>query len=126
LILIEETLRVQDSFNLKVKKMKKITFIILLFFVLFINAQEVQDSIKNVSSNTKYQDFGVSYYGKKTAVFASSRKIKSIWKRVWLVNKQPFLELYKGEIREDGDISDIMNFSKELNTKFHESNVTFT
>ena len=40
-----------NSFNLKVRKMKKITFIILLFFVLFINAQEVQDSIKIEKKN---------------------------------------------------------------------------
>jgi outer membrane protein OmpA-like peptidoglycan-associated protein len=106
--------------------MKKITFIILLFFVLVLNAQEESNSIKNVSSNTKYQDFGVSYFGINTAVFASSRKSTLIRKRVWLVNKQPFLELYKGDLSEDGDITNVKNFSKVLNTKFHESNVTFT
>ncbi|PHQ57410.1 MAG: flagellar motor protein MotB [Lutibacter sp.] len=106
--------------------MKKITFIVLLFFVLVLNAQEESNSIKNVSSNTKYQDFGVSYFGKNKAVFASSRKGTLIRKRVWTVNKQPFLELYKGDLDEDGDITNVKNFSKVLNTKFHESNVTFT
>lgn len=67
--------------------MKKI---ILVFCVSLINAQEASYSIKNVSSNTKYQDFGVSYYGENIAVFASSRKDKSIRKRKWLINNQPF------------------------------------
>ncbi|NOR28617.1 MAG: OmpA family protein [Lutibacter sp.] len=105
--------------------MKKITLILLLFSVSIL-AQEASYKIKNVSSNTKYQDFGVSYYGENTAVFASSRKDKSIRKRVWLINNQPFLELYKGSIGETGDITGVKRFSKVLNTKFHESNVTFT
>lgn len=106
--------------------MKKITLILLLFCVSFMNAQEENYSIENVSSNTKYQDFGVSYFGENTAVFASSRKDKSIRKRVWLINNQPFLELYKGSIDASGDITDVKRFSKELNTKFHESNAIFT
>ena len=106
--------------------MKKITLIILLFCASVINAQETNYSIKNVSSNTKYQDFGVSYFGENTAVFASTRKDKSIRKRKWLINNQPFLELYKGSIGEDGDITNVKRFSKFLNSKFHESNVAFT
>jgi len=106
--------------------MKKITLIILLFCITIINAQEASYSIKNVSSNTKYQDFGVSYYGENIAVFASSRKDKSIRKRKWLINNQPFLELYKGIIGKDGDITNVKRFSKVLNSKFHESNVSFT
>ncbi len=106
--------------------MKRITLIVLLFCVAFANAQEKSYSIKNISSNTKYQDFGVSYYGENTAVFSSSRKDKSIRKRVWIINKQPFLELYKGSIGEAGDITSVSHFSKVLNTRYHESNVTFT
>jgi len=106
--------------------MKKITFILLLFCVSFINAQEENYSIQNVSSNTEYQDFGVNYYGQNTAVFASARKDKSIRKRVWIINNQPFLELYKGAVESNGDITNVERFSKELNTKFHESNVIFT
>jgi len=94
--------------------------------VSFLKAQESNYSIKNVSSNTKYSDFGVSYYGESEAVFASSRKNKSIRKRVWLVNHQPFLELYKGTISENGDIKDVKHFSKKLNSKFHDADVSFT
>ena len=75
--------------------MKKITFIILLFCIGYINAQDVNYRIKNISENTKLADFGVTYYGANEAVFASSRKDKSIRNRKWL-NKQPYLELFKG------------------------------
>ncbi|MBL4939541.1 MAG: hypothetical protein JKY16_04570, partial [Lutibacter sp.] len=70
--------------------MKKITFIVLLFCLLGLRAQEEENSIKNVSSNTKYQDFGVSYFGENKAVFSSSRKGTLFGNRIWNVNKQPF------------------------------------
>ena len=106
--------------------MKKITLIILLFFAAVTNAQESNFSIKNISENTKYSDYGVTYFGKNSAVFASSRKDKSIRKRVWYLNKQPYLELYTGTLGNDGEINDVERFSDEINTKYHESNVAFT
>ncbi|WP_111706918.1 OmpA family protein [Lutibacter citreus] len=106
--------------------MKKITLIILLFCASFMNAQEVNYSIKNISENTKLSDFGVTYFGKNEAVFASSRKDKSIRKRKWYLNKQPYLELFKGTLTTDGEIKDIESFSETINTKYHESNVAFT
>jgi len=107
--------------------MKKIiTFIVALFCLTFTNAQNKNYSIKNISTNTKYQDFGVAFYGDSTAVFASSRKSKSIRNRVWSINQQPFLTLFKGTIDGEGNIVDVELFSKNLNSKYHESNVAFT
>ncbi|UMB52880.1 OmpA family protein [Lutibacter sp. A64] len=106
--------------------MKKITLLILLFCAGFINAQEVSYSIKNISENTKLADFGVTYYGENEAVFASSRKDKSIRKRNWYYNHQPYLELFKGTIGEEGELIDVERFSEVINTKYHESNVAFT
>lgn len=106
--------------------MKKITLIILLFWASFLNAQNVNYSIKNISENTKLSDFGVTYYGENEAVFASSRKDKSIRSRKWYLNKQPYLELFKGTLSSDGEINNIERFSETINTKYHESNVTFT
>jgi len=105
--------------------MKKITFIILLFCIGYINAQDVNYRIKNISENTKLADFGVTYYGANEAVFASSRKDKSIRNRKWL-NKQPYLELFKGTLSTNGEINNVERFSETINTKYHESNVTFT
>jgi outer membrane protein OmpA-like peptidoglycan-associated protein len=106
--------------------MKKITLIVLLFFGIHTIAQEENFSIKNISENTKYSDYGVTYYGANEAVFASSRKDKSIRKRVWYLNKQPYLELYVGTLSEKGEINNVERFSENINTKYHESNVAFT
>ena len=106
--------------------MKKLTLIVLIFCVGLITAQEANYTIKNIKENTKYSDFGVSYYGENEAVFASSRRDKAVRKRVWVFNKQPFLELYKGTVSSEGELTEIDRFSKTLNTKYHESNVTFT
>lgn len=106
--------------------MKKITLIILLFCAFQINAQDVNYSIKNISENTKLADFGVTYYGENSAVFASSRKDKSIRSRKWYLNKQPYLELFKGTMEAEGEIVNVERFSETINSKYHESNVAFT
>ena len=106
--------------------MKKITLIVLFLVTTLLNAQEANYSIKNISANTKYSDFGVTYFGENSAIFASSRKSKSIKNGIWIGNKQSFLELYKGTVNEGGEINNVESFSKVLNSKFHESNVAFT
>ncbi len=105
--------------------MKTINFIFLLL-CLSLNAQEVNYQIKNVQSNTKFQDFGVTFFGENEIVYASTRRDKSRYRRNWNGNKQPYLELYKGVVTPNGDIIDVESFSNKLNTKYHEANVTFT
>ena len=107
-------------------KTQKILLLLLVFSMTLVHGQAERYSIKNIDANTIYSDFGVSFYNETTAVFASSRKDKTILNRVWVNNKQPFLQLYKGEIGENGEINNVKLFSKKLNTKFHESNVSFT
>ena len=48
---------------IKSTHMKKITLIILLLFAAVTNAQEANYSIKNISENTIYSDYGVTYFG---------------------------------------------------------------
>ena len=106
--------------------MKNITLIILLFCAAYLPAQDDHYNIKNISENTEYADFGVTYYGDSTAVFASSRPTKSIRNRKWYGNQQPYLQLYKGTLDSEGEINELESFSKIINTKYHESNVAFT
>jgi len=68
--------------------------------------------IENISFNTKYNDFGVSYFGPYRALFVSSRK-------------NTLLDLYIGDIEENGNIINVVNFSKNLNTKLHEGSAVF-
>jgi len=103
--------------------MKKITSLLALLMVLMTYAQD-NYSIKNLEVNTKYSDFGVSYYG-NNAVFASSKKNDNKSHRNW-VNGQRYLDLYTGVFDESGEIDESQPFSKKLNTKYHESNAAFT
>lgn len=106
--------------------MKKSIIIVFLFCVGFINAQNENYKIQNLEVNTEHSDFGVAYYGDSIAIYASSKKIRSIVKRNWKQNNQPYLELYSGSILSDGEINESDYFSETLKTKFHESNVAFT
>ncbi|MBL4745881.1 MAG: OmpA family protein [Flavobacteriaceae bacterium] len=106
--------------------MKKIALLILLLSNI-IFAQETHFSIQNLSINTQYSDFGTAYLEDSTVVYASAKKDhRSIINRIWKGNKQPYLELYKGTITKEGDIIGNDYFSDKINTKYHESNVTFS
>ena len=73
--------------------------------------------LENLDINTRFSDFGTSFY-KDGIVFASSRGEGKLYK--W--NEQPFLDLYYTQNETD----DVKVFSPKLNTKFHESSTSFT
>lgn len=106
--------------------MKKITLLfVLLSCSLF--AQEENFTIKNLDVNTEYSDFGTTYISDSVAIYASTKKLyRTIRKRNWRQNDQPFLELYRGVLSPEGEINDSENFSERINTRYHESNVAFT
>ncbi|NRT11585.1 OmpA family protein [Flavobacterium sp. 14A] len=106
--------------------MKKNTLIILLLFVVLGHAQDANYTIKNIEDNSKYSDFGPTYYGDNQVIYASSRKVKGKRNKTWYKNSQPFLELYKATVDSTGEFVESNLFSKNLNTKYHESNVAFT
>jgi len=104
--------------------MKNIIITIAIFLTVgYIYGQESYQ-IKNLEVNTKYSDFGVSYYG-GDAIYASSKKEDNKSKKNW-TNGQPFLELYRGTIDGTGEIIDSDPFSNNVNTQYHESNAVFT
>lgn len=104
--------------------MKKIIIAIVVFLsVGYLYGQE-NYQIKNLDVNTKYSDFGVSYYG-GDAIYASSKKADNKSKKNW-TNGQPYLELYRGAIDPTGEIIDSDPFSNNVNTQYHESNAVFT
>ena len=106
--------------------MKKTVLLLACVFSSFILFGQTENyTIKNINANKKFQDFGVAYYGDSIAVFASSGK-SVFMKRVWSGNHEPFLSLYQGTVSENGEINNVTQFGKRLDTKYHESNLTFT
>lgn len=74
--------------------------------------------------NSRYSDFAPTEYEGKL-IFASSRDTGGASKRIHKWNNQPFLDLYSTRVNEES-YSQPSRFSKELNSKFHESTTTFT
>lgn len=82
------------------------------------------DMIRQI--NSRYSDFGPTYYKEKQLIFASSRDTGVFAKRIHKWNNQPFLDFYISTMKEDGKLTPPQRFSKVLNTKFHESTSTFS
>ena len=81
-------------------------------------------SIKNVTANSAAEDFGVSYY-KDKVVFASSREGAAPIKRTWNWNGLPYLDTYIATPDDNNELSDIEEFHKEINNKYHEGPISF-
>ena len=83
-------------------------------------------SIKNLSVNTKYSDFGVGMY-KGEIVYASSKTNEKKPERYqW--NNQPFLNLYKVPFNTSDYNTEVIAdhlFSDDISTDYHESNAVF-
>lgn len=82
------------------------------------------DMIRQI--NSRYSDFGPTYYKENQLIFASSRDTGVFAKRIHKWNNQPFLDFYISSMKEDGKLTPPQRFSKILNTKFHESTSTFS
>jgi len=105
---------------------KKIIILLILFFTGTIYSQEVNYTIKNLKINNEYSNFGTTFYGENKVVYASPRKKSFIIRNVWKGNNQPFLDLFVGDMAEDGELMNVTNFSNNINTRYHEADVAFT
>ena len=82
--------------------------------------------LKNVSVNTKYSDFGPMYY-KDQLVYSSAVDSTNYHTRIYHWNEQPFLNMYLGELNEiESDLRLIDEFSKHINTRYHEATLAFS
>ncbi|MDV7188611.1 OmpA family protein [Lutibacter sp. TH_r2] len=108
------------------KRVVSILFVLSISFLSF--SQEIDDryTIKNLSVNNNYSNFGTSLFGDNQMIFAMPAKRKFIINNTWQGNGQPFLDLYVGDIQESGELINVEKFSSDLNTRFHEADVTFT
>ena len=95
-------------------------------YLELIEMQSGRFEINKLSINSEYSEFSPSFY-KNKLVFASNRPVSSSVKRVHEWNNQPYLNLYSVEVSDSLEIeSEPVNFSEDLNSKFHESSAAFT
>lgn len=87
---------------------------------------EPRFTLKNVSINTKYSDFGPMYY-RDQLVYSSAVDTSNYHTRIYHWNEQPFLNMYLGDLNEiESDLKLIDEFSKKLNTRYHEATLAFS
>ncbi|CAL2102248.1 OmpA-like domain-containing protein [Tenacibaculum sp. 190130A14a] len=99
------------------------------YFVEYSNKPKTYINIHNISSNTKYSDFGGFLY-KNGFYFASAKPKSEKDKKLYRWNRQPFLNIYKTEKKEvkENKVLEVedANMINELSSKYHESNLIIT
>ena len=109
------------------QKMKYITLLLIVISIqMYSQTTPGEYTIKNIKTNTKYSDFGTAFFGENKIVFASPKEGTVITKTVWDYNKQPFLDIFIGEVSEKGEIINKQKIPGDINTKYHEAAVSFT
>ncbi len=83
-----------------------------------------QYKIKNIQINSAQEDFGTAWY-KDKVVFASSREGGQLIARKWNWNELPFLDMYVAEYTDSLELTELKQFDKGLNNKFHEGPAVF-
>ena len=81
-------------------------------------------TVKNAKINTQSSDFGTAFFGKDKVVFAAPKQGFTFNREEY--NSQPFLDLYIGEVTEDGQIIKKQKLPGDINSKYHEGMVSFT
>jgi len=113
--------------------MKQQIKIIILFLLLIITsfgssyAQENNYTIKHLDAcNNELSNFGTTYFGNNKIIYASPDLKHKVINDVWNPNQQPFLDLFIGELTEDGEIINGKQLVGDVKTKYHEADVIFT
>jgi outer membrane protein OmpA-like peptidoglycan-associated protein len=81
--------------------------------------------IENAGINSKYSDYGPAFMGTKV-IFSSARDTGNFSKRIHSWTGEHFTNLYSANMGEDGTLSAVGKFGKQINTKFHEDTPAFT
>ncbi|WP_366184709.1 OmpA family protein [Flavobacterium ovatum] len=90
-----------------------------------IKANSGRYIIEDAGVNSKYSDYGSSYYNNKL-VFASARDNGSIGQKKHKWTNQYFTNLFVADLGEESTLGEINEFSNTINTKFNESTPVFT
>lgn len=104
--------------------MKKLYLLIItILFTTFGFSQTTpgEYDVTILESNSKNSDFGPTFQSETKIIFSSARGGGKKWE-----NKEPFLDLYEAKINVDGSFGDIRKLPSNVNSKDHESSVSFS
>jgi len=94
-------------------------------YLEIIKANSGRFNIEDAGINSEYSDYGSTFFNNQL-IFASTRDVGSVSKRVFRWNNQSFSSLYSSKAKSDGKLSEPKIFQKNINSKFHESTPVFT
>ena len=77
--------------------------------------------VKSIDINSDKSDFG-AFLMDNTIYFTSARNSNS---KIYSWTKEPFLDIYKANLNEDGTISNIL-LLKDINSKYHDGSVSIS
>jgi len=78
---------------------------------------------KNLNINTKYSEHATAFFRDKVIV-SSAKKIGAFFTKVDKNTNEGFHNLYCGDLNQKGDIKNLVNFSRAINTReTHEGSV---
>ncbi|MEO8587781.1 MAG: carboxypeptidase regulatory-like domain-containing protein [Flavobacteriales bacterium] len=77
-------------------------------------------SVRPVSINTPYSDFGTAWLGTTQVTFASARHETVGIQRRAAWNDQPFLDVFTADVSPGGDLVNARSLEGSVNTKYHE------
>jgi len=77
-------------------------------------------SVRPVSINTPYSDFGAAWLGTTQVTFSSARNETVAIERRAAWNDQPFLDVFTADVSPNGDLFDATTLEGDVNTKYHE------
>jgi len=80
--------------------------------------------INKVAVNTKFSDFGPSYYKNKLIFSASKLGDKHLKTHTW--TNLPYLDLYIADVDSIGGLSNAKPIKGDINTEYHESSTAVT
>lgn len=82
-------------------------------------------NIEDAGINSEFSDYGNSFSGNRL-VFTSARDTGGISKKIFKWTNQSFTNLYSADVKPNGMLGEPTLFSKNINSKFHESSPIFT
>ncbi|PRZ19374.1 OmpA family protein [Flavobacterium granuli] len=94
-------------------------------FLEEIKANSGRYQVENAGINSKYSDYGSSFYMNKI-VFASARDTGSLGQRKHAWTDQYFTNLYVADLDEAMSPAKVLKFDRNVKSRFHESTPTFT
>jgi outer membrane protein OmpA-like peptidoglycan-associated protein len=117
---MDKYIKLKQDDELALRQLNSLTYVEKLI------ADSFKVEITPAEINCDFADWGPAYYQDKV-VFSSSRITDNTNKKEkygW--NNEPFLDLFIADKGEEGKLSNVRTFSKELNSVYHEGPVSFS